>query len=423
MPRKQNGQVFARGNQWLLRYWDTRRELGQLVRKRVTHTLGPVTGKTAKMPEQIARAAAAHMAKVNASRVDPEKVVTLIDFIEHVYLPLIEREKRPSTTCAYRLTWARLKPHCQNVWLRDARTVDVQRILDRIVETAGHPLSVSTLQHAKFFLSGAFNEATRSAYRDGDNPVRGSRIPKQAKRHGGTRAYTDEEVSRLLRTFGGDAGVAIAVAAHTGMRCGEIEGLEWADLQETPEGPCLLVRRSIWNGHASDPKTAESAAPVPVTPELAQFLDLQHARQGHPKAGPLFRTVLGTRRSMSSILNREILPLCNRCKVCGLPKGVQHVPQAKHEWERDPAVPRWYGWHAFRRAVATGVQRDGGAAATAQGCLRHSQVQTTLAHYTKTVRVDVRQALEKRAKSISPEFQDTNADFPPVLGALPKIVN
>jgi hypothetical protein len=82
-------------------------------------------------------------------------------------------------------------------------------------------------------------------------------------------------------------------------------------------------------------------------------------------------------------------------------------------------MPRWHG---FRRAVALGVQRERGAAATAQGCLRHSNVQTTLAHYTKTVRLDVRQALEKRAKVIKPEIQGQRPDLSTVAGAQLKLL-
>ena len=53
-----------------------------------------------------------------------------------------------------------------------------------------------------------------------------------------------------------------------------------------------------------------------------------------------------------------------------------------------------------------------GAAATAQGALRHSNVQTTLAHYTKTVRTDVRQTPEKRAKTCNLKvFGTTNGHF------------
>jgi len=50
-------------------------------------------------------------------------------------------------------------------------------------------------------------------------------------------------------------------------------------------------------------------------------------------------------------------------------------------------------------------------------------VQTTLAHYTKTVRTDVRQVLEKRAKNSQPEsLGATNGHFA-VRSTPPRTVN
>jgi len=77
----------------------------------------------------------------------------------------------------------------------------------------------------------------------------------------------------------------------------------------------------------------------------------------------------------------------------------------------------------FSPSRCPGVQRDGGAAATAQDALRHSNVQTTLAHCTKTVRTDVRQALEKRAKNLQPESLGTTNGHFAVRSTPPRTVN
>jgi hypothetical protein len=135
---------------------------------------------------------------------------------------------------------------------------------------------------------------------------------------------------------------------------------------------------------------------------------------------------------MSNIPNRYILPVANRCKVCGLPRGVQHEQKssdtilAPHDWQRDPTAPVWKGWHAFRRGLSTNLQREGAAAATAQAVLRHASVQTTLSHYTKSVRSDAVLALEKHATGIKvPRLGPLQDHSGPTtaFGTLPQKVN
>jgi hypothetical protein len=166
--RKQNGQIIRIGDRWYLRYWERRTIGGKVERKRVTHQLGPITTRGKRPPEDIVSEAERHMATVNSGSIPAERIVTIGDFVERVYLPWTEEHKRPSTAKGYRDIWEdHLKPLSALVWLRDTRTYHVQRWLNQI---GGANLSRNTLKHVKSVVSAIFTLAKQQDYFQGGEP-------------------------------------------------------------------------------------------------------------------------------------------------------------------------------------------------------------------------------------------------------------
>src|SRR5437667_2255420 len=95
--RKQSGQMIRIGDRWYVRYWERRNVNCTIERKRVTHQLGPVTGRGKRPPRDLENEAERHMATVNAGVVTAERIVTIGDFVEQIYLPWVGQHKRPST--------------------------------------------------------------------------------------------------------------------------------------------------------------------------------------------------------------------------------------------------------------------------------------------------------------------------------------
>jgi len=83
----------------------------------------------------------------------------------------------------------------------------------------------------------------------------------------------------------------------------------------------------------------------------------------------------------NNVLNRQILPVLNRCAPCKRPKD-EHTAEVAHKYDRDESLRHWQGCHAFRRGLATNWNRLGVSDKTVQAILRHANVATTQTYYT-----------------------------------------
>jgi integrase len=385
-----------------VRYWERRTVSGNIERKRVSHQLGPVTTRGKRPPADIVNEAGRHMAAVNSGTMIAERIVTITDFAERVFLPWIEQHKRPSTAKGYRDIWEdHLKPLCGEVWLKDTRTFRVQGWLNQVA-VAG-TLSRNTLKHNKSVVSGMFTLAKQQDYFRGENPARDTAIDPRAAEPQETYAYSLDELQTIISLLPEPAATAFAVAAYMGLRHGEIQGLLWENYRDGE----MYVSRSIWNGRIGEPKTRKGRAPVPVIRQLAERLELHRLRCGNPQVGPIFANAAGKPLALTSLVNRVILPVLNRCERCG--KAELKHTKTDHEYERDNHIPEWHGWHAARRGLGSNLYRLGVPDMVIQRILRHANVSTTATYYIKTAAGDVRNAMAKLENHIA-ESARTQSD-------------
>ncbi len=310
---------------------------------------------------------------------------------ENVYLPWIDEHKRPSTAKGYRDIWdEHLKVRCADVWMKNVRTFHVQGWLNSIGQKG---LSRNTLKHIESVISAIFKVAKQLDYFQGENPAKDTAVNPAAPEPEETYAYSLEEVNSMLAHIPEPATTAFAMAAYTGLRSGEIEGLRWEDYRDGE----IHVTRSIWNGHITDPKTRKSTAPVPVVRQLADRLEMHRLRSKNLQSGPIFATGKGTPQNMNNLLGR-ILPALNRCEACLKAAGDHAL--CDHEYKRDARLPEWHGWHACRRGLGSNLYRLGVPDVVIQRILRHANVSTTTGYYIKTAADDVRRAMAKLENSI-----------------------
>lgn len=358
--RIQRGHIFEKNGYWCLRYRDDVIENGAVVRRLLLHRLAP---KCQDYPTEgsVRPLADAFLLPLNSGSVSPESTMTLERFVEDVYLPFVMAERRASTYSGYRNLWnAVLLPLCGNFRLRQFRTCDGERLLRNVARH--HDYSRPTLKHTKSLLSGIFKQAKRVGALDGVNPMQDVSVP-QAREGKETCAYSLEEIWAILEIAPPRLKPLVAVLSFTACRHGEVRGLRW----EGYDGKTLAVSQAAWRNTIDDPKTRRSKSVIPVIPLLREALDAWRLECGNPRDGYIFSGPRGTPRYIDNDITRVLKPLLKKAEI------------------------RWGGCHAFRRGMATNLNKLGVPAKVIQAILRHSDLSTTMNIYVKT---DLQQATE-----------------------------
>jgi hypothetical protein len=160
--KKQQGYVFRSGDSWFLRYRDTFVDDGNLVRRQVCRKLASVEPehmRLKKPPASVLEMAEQTISPVNAGELQPDKNVTLKDFVERIYFVNMQGQKRESTLKGYRARWdSQLAARCGHVRLREFGTPHAQKVLADIGR-ANPELRRSTLHHLRSLLSAIFRHA------------------------------------------------------------------------------------------------------------------------------------------------------------------------------------------------------------------------------------------------------------------------
>ena len=126
---------------------------------------------------------------------------------------------------------------------------------------------------------------------------------------------------------------------------------------------------------------------------LRLLLDELREADGNPVSGPILRGPSGKPLDLNSLAKREIIPALRRCSSYHMPKTAHKADG--HPFDLDTSLPRWDGWYAFRRGIATEVTAATKDVLAAKGLLRHSSISTTMAHYIKDVPEATRQGMDR----------------------------
>jgi integrase len=367
----QSGELIRVKSSWFVRYYDGK-----------TRRMKKI-GTVADYPKEkdIVSTFQSFMSEVNASnRVFVPSTGTLLrQFVTDEYFPKAQRDLRGSTLRGYKAIWNNyVEPRLGHLRVRDIRTFDLQKALDTIVRD-NPDLKKASLARVKSFMSGVFGEAIRCGLRrDDTNPVESVKIRGvKGRGKGETFAYSLDDIKGILDALTEPSRVLMAVAAYTGLRRGEIVGLQWSDY----DGDVIWVRRNICFGEKGEmsvelPKTESSGAPVPVITPLRRILDAWKAKakltdgcwifqagftrkQDHPET--LLDAARLTPINPQNILRDSVLPVLEKAEI------------------------QWHGYHAFRRGLATNLRALSVDDLTISEILRHSDVKVTRDSYIKRV--------------------------------------
>ena len=153
----------------------------------------------------------------------------------------------------------------------------VERVMASLLDRG---LSGQTVRHARSTLRRALHDAQRDGLLP-RNAAALARPPRLERRE--MRALSAAEVGRLVAGTADDPhGPLYALAATTGLRLGELLGLDWADADMTARS--LTVRRSLAKAYGggyelAEPKTARSRRTVMLPALAVEALRRQKGRQ------------------------------------------------------------------------------------------------------------------------------------------------
>ena len=191
------------------------------------------------------------------------------------------------------------------------------------------------------------------------NPFSDVKLPKNRRPKQPGRYATLENVTDVLATLSDVDEVAtrvVAMAAFSGLRKSEIQGLRWDDLKDGE----IHVKRTAWRTTTIEQgtKTEASQGAVPILPLLARHLEAHRndfAGDGFIFKGPK----LGRPLDLHNLANRVIRPALKKANI------------------------PWCGWHGFRRGLATNLHALDVNDLDIQRIMRHSDVAVTRASYIK----------------------------------------
>ena len=184
------------------------------------------------------------------------------------------------------------------------------------------------------------------------------KIQTQGRETRHRRAFTDDEIQRLLAVAGERKAVYLT-AIHTGLRHGELNALEWGDIKLDNDIPSIQARSSITKNH--------KPALIPLHPDLV--VELTKIKP----AAVTDDTAVFPRMPRIERLRRDL-------KKAGIPY-------------RD-AQDRVADFHSLRKTFCTNLARHGVPSRVAMMLMRHSDRRLTDQIYTDENLLGTRSAIE-----------------------------
>src|SRR5712692_1286852 len=380
----QKGRIYKKDSSWWFRFKTPIIQNGKKVWRDRYERLAPAAAFDSVAQVRKSGLLAQFRDDLNTTQMTPSMMLLVNDFIDKIYFPHKTDTLRPSTLTGYKDFFRRnLKPKFEGLRMHEMKLHVAQRVLDDIAKENPH-LSPGALKHLKWLGVAIFDfAAQQGAFNpDAKNPFSGVSIPKTRHAPHPTRHATLDDVVAMIDVLDEPAATIVALAAFSGLRKSEIQGLRWEDLR----GDELHVQRTAWRPTQiiEETKTLASKAPVPVIPILAKYLEAH--RDGYPSDGFIFTGAkMGRPLDLHNLANRVIRPTL---KAASIP---------------------WCGWHGFRRGLATTLYELGTEARTRQAILRHANVAVTEQHYTKAVDAVSRAAMEKVQRAFNAKIRKARA--------------
>ncbi|SPF31604.1 hypothetical protein SBA1_100060 [Candidatus Sulfotelmatobacter kueseliae] len=338
MGRYQQGYLRKRFGAWHVSYYVTAD--GQ--RKLKSHRLC-ADSETASQAKKLRDDFMREQVNIGVSNEGPMGVV---EFWEIYWDFIQDGNLKPSTIHGYRQIWNQhLAPHFGSTMLSDYKTATMTNFLTGLAKT----LRPRTLDRIKWLASAIFAHAVATGHCE-SNPIRDAKVLGKTLPNGVTGFYSLEEIENIISALVDhpDAQLVMALSFFAGLRKGEIQGLQWGDV----DAGFIHVRRAFSRGVVSTPKSLDSIRSVPIIGPVKLLLGLV------PHDGVwMFINSEGNVRDMEQLARDVIVPCLKKAGLA------------------------WRGYHAGRRGLGDALKQLTGSSDAGRDVLGHSTSDVTRDHY------------------------------------------
>ena len=311
-----------------------------------------------------------------ASAVRPEvSPLTIRGFVETYWRPYLDRRKvKPSTRATYE---SALKLHILPAF-GDSRLEDVVPLqIENFLKTKlSSGLSSKTARNLLVLLQGIFSLALdddliqKSPIRDRHKPTV-ERVEKPV--------WSPKQVKQILEDAPERYGIFFQVLALTGVRAGEILGLQWKHVDLAKEQ--LQIEQSLWRGQLVTPKTKDSVRTINLAAVLVASLKRHREVAEWKKPNDFVFCKKNGSPFDPDVLRKDVLyPILDRLGI-PRPSGAS-------------------GFHAFRHSVGSLINAQTGNLKLAQNLLGHSTINMTADVYTHVSKESAREAAQAVERAI-----------------------
>jgi len=377
------------GKAWEYRWREVQPD-GSIRRKNI------VIGTLEEYPNESAAQAAGDVIRLQINQQTPQQlmrnisVATLADHYRQHELPEVFCKTKPTSgrldenakSYATQLTYeGYLKKWILPRWgacrLTDVKATAVESWLKMLCFSKTNvPLARGSKAKIRNIMSALYSHAIRWEWAD-KNPI--SSVRQSAKRQKIPTILEPEEIMAILKELPDPLHTMIELDAFTGLRRGELIGLQWGDVDF--ENLLLHVRRSVVSMVEGSPKTEASQKDVPLDSQLAESL---------------FRWK----------------GLCHYIAPADWVFASPHMKGKQPYWPG--TLWRYYGrpalkrsqitkhvtYHTFRHTFGTLLNANGENAKVVQELLRHGSLKVTTDVYMQAVSPQKREAQSKLVRMV-----------------------
>ena len=310
----------------------------------------------------VRKAVEGQLSALNAGTLGGKLAATLGTIIERYMAEDFLTLRHSTQTTNKSLINLHIKPRWEHVRLADVSAMAVKQWLDKL------PFGAASKARTRNMVSKLLELAMLWEYIPvGRNPMELVRVKGSTKRQKAIVILTPAEFKALVEALPEPYNLMVLVCGCLGLRVSETLALKWHDFNF--DDCTLSIGQVFTHGQVQDvPKTDASGNEIPVHPKLCKALQTWHTKQKHDHAWVFASAKTGSPYSDATILNNYIKPAALKLGIMGV------------------------GWHTFRHSYKSWMAAAKIGPAQMKDLMRHSDIETTMNVYGRTLTPEMRAA-------------------------------